>query len=443
MNFRAQIDIQKIRSDISNYIVNGTLDERVLQCLMTPEGFVPKECELWDYKETANTDAVSKGKTILQITSFYNAYGGYILYGIAENGDLKNYKAKGINPNCVDEQQIRTLLREYTGEVIDFSYIEISHFHNSENLLFGLLHIPKRSLTDPPLFFIKNGPEDKKGKLIFQKDQAYVRIHDNCMVAQGKKALQFLFGKRELEIDGSENNLRNLASKEIIQDHNLPDRRVICSKFFGRDAIIERLWLWLSDEFSKTRLLAGEGGKGKTSIAYEFCEEVCRARPFNLTRVFWVTAKEKQFSGMQNEYIDMPETHFYDLNSLLQALCAGFAILEKEIESGNVRILKKKLQDALRLFPSLVVIDDIDSVQNLDDQKRILELCSEISSGTQSYFLLTTRMNLISSSDICITVPGLSKIEYQPYVTYLNEFIGSPPIKKGDINLLWESLMSQ
>ncbi|MDX6446834.1 MAG: hypothetical protein QOH71_3908 [Blastocatellia bacterium] len=433
------LDLYEVQAKMAKFITSGTLDQRVLKALMSADGFVPKECELWDYKTTANGDALSKAKTVMQILSFYNAYGGYILYGVIEDGSKEKYLAKGITANCVNQQQIGMLIKEYTGESIDFTYREVPVRHGGENLLFGILHVPKRPGNHPPVFFAKNGPDVKPHIPLFQKDHAYVRLQDNCIAAKDKKALQFLFGPRELEIDSSKDHKRSFAPRALILDHNLPDRDVICSRFFGRDEIIERLWLWLSDEFSTTRVLAGDGGRGKTSIAYEFCEEVCRARPFELSRIFWVTAKQKQFSGTLNDYRHMPETHFNDFESLLRALCLGYAMLETEVDDVALRHQRKSLQSALRLFPSLIIVDDIDSVEDLNEQKRILELCSAISAGTPSRFLLTTRMNLTASNDVCLRVPGLSEEEYRPYVDYLVEKLNGPIIGKKEFQALWKA----
>ena len=263
MSMDQSFDLNEIRLRVAKFIKSGALDQRIPKTLMSADGFVPKECELWDYKETANGDSVSRAKTVLQILSFYNAYGGYIVYGVAEEDSKEHYSAKGIMPNCVDTQQIGMLIKEYTGESIDFSYREMPVKHDGKNLLFGILHIPKRPSHLPPVFFAKNGPDIKPRLPLFLKDQAYVRLQDNCVAAKDKKALQFLFGPRELEPDSSEGRLRLFAPRELILDHNLPDRSVICSRFFGRDEIIERLWLWLSDEFSTTSSLSRRRWKRK------------------------------------------------------------------------------------------------------------------------------------------------------------------------------------
>jgi len=423
---------------IASYVLQGTFDQRVIQTLMLPDGFVPKECEFWDYKTTTNSDAVSKAKTVLQAVSFYNAYGGYIIYGVAQGAKKGAYSPLSLEAEIVNEQQLKALIQDYTGEATDISYRELQVPCDRRDTLFGILHIPKRSNKTPPVSFQKNGPDVKPRDPLFRAGEVYVRLQDNCIPAKDKKSWQFLFGSRECE-EGVKDQLRLSTVRESILDHNLPDRNLICSRFFGRDDIFERLWLWLSDEFSRTRVLAGEGGKGKTSIAYEFSQEICRTKPYDLQRVFWVTAKSKQFAGLRNEYVETPETNFHDLQSLLHGLCSGYAILEQELENASVSLLKKRLQEALKVFPSLIVIDDVDSIPELDEQKRILEMALQVSAGTSSRFLLTTRMNLTSSSDVCIPVSGLHEDEHRLYLNYLNETIGGPRITTPDAELLWKT----
>jgi len=45
----ANVDLQHIRRSLAGYVLQGTLDQRVIQPLMVPDGFVPKEYEFWDY----------------------------------------------------------------------------------------------------------------------------------------------------------------------------------------------------------------------------------------------------------------------------------------------------------------------------------------------------------------------------------------------------------
>ena len=168
----------------------------------------------------------------------------------------------------------------------------------------------------------------------------------------------------------------------------MPDRNFICPKFFGRDRIIEEIWKWLGESFVYAKVLAGDGGKGKTSIAYEFAQEVCRVKPYQLEKVIWLTAKSSQFVAEADRYVNVPETHFSCTESLLRAICSELAILDEETEGASVPLLKKILRAALALVPTLVVVDDVDSVEP-EEQKGIIETAIQMASS-QARFLLTT-----------------------------------------------------
>ena len=205
------------------------------------------------------------------------------------------------------------------------------------------------------------------------------------------------------------------TSAKIIVDHNLPDRNFICAKFVGRDQEIEELWTWLAAELANTKVLAGDGGKGKTSIAYEFAEEVCRTKPYGIEKVVWLTAKSRQFVGILDQFVNVPQTNYFDLESLLKSMCAELATLEKEIEGASIPMLKRLVNKAVDKIACLVVIDDVDST-DLDEQRKIFETTMQFP-GSRARFLLTTRMNIMFSSARCITVGGMDKDDYEEYVT--------------------------
>lgn len=412
------LDISKVQRQIYDFVAAGTLDERVLDRLWCDGKFVPKECELWDYKRHVSTEAETKAKTVLQVVSFYNTYGGYLIYGVDEVENDRVFLPIGINENDLDLQQLRECIRNYTGEVIDVSY-NVVNFSLAGNVALGVLHIPKRPASVSPVFFGKNGPAVGQNKLLFQKDQAFIRLQDSCVPAVKKTEMQLLFGPRNL---AWQDEAPFPLSREEPLYNNLPDRNLICSSFVGREAIIEQLWRWLGDPFSHVKLLAGDGGKGKTSIAYEFTEEVCRNKPFDFEKVVWLTAKSRQFFGIHDEYRSMPETHFGDVTTLLQAICEELAVLEVEIEGASPNLVKKTVKRQLETIPCLIVIDDVDSLE-VDEQKKVMELAMQLS-GTKSRLLLTTRMNLSYSADSCITVPGLGLNEFRAYLEMWEEKLG-------------------
>lgn len=431
----AQIDLRPIREAISEFIRNGTLDGRVIDALTLKNELVPKECELWDYKKQSGSDAVSLGKTVLQIVSFHNTYGGYLIFGVEEMEPDTRFIPVGVDENSLSVRQLKDRLRNYTASEIDITYREFEHKVEQHNFRFGLLHIPKRPCEATPVFFGKNGPEIEKGKNLFLQNESYIRAQDKCVVAKSCEEFQLLFGRRENPfLWDTKSPTYTLAGSRIIVDHNLPDRNFICPKFVGRKEILQDLWRWLADELVTAMVLAGDGGKGKTSTAYQFAEEVCRAKPYDVDKVIWLTAKKRQFVADLDEFVNVPETHFYDVDSLLKAICLELAILEREIEGASIEMLKKLVKNAMSNIPCFVVIDNVDSC-NANHQRMILEAALQ-TSNSRSRFLLTTRMNFSYSNASCITVGGFQRDEYHEHVANLLNRMKLPPLTPKQIDLM-------
>ena len=170
------------------------------------------------------------------------------------------------------------------------------------------------------------------------------------------------------------------------------------------------------------------------SIAYEFAQEVCRVKPYQLEKVIWLTAKSSQFVAEADRYVNVPETHFSCTESLLRAICSELAILDEETEGASVPLLKKILRAALALVPTLVVVDDVDSVEP-EEQKGIIETAIQMASS-QARFLLTTRMNFYLSSHTCITVGGLERAEYREYVKSIIQKMGMAVLQPKQIEAM-------
>ena len=421
---KEQVNLRPIRQRIAGLINDAAVDGRILECLVCGSTLAPKECELWDYKREIQKDRVSLAEAVLQIVSFYNTYGGYLIYGVEEVTHDREFIPTAITKGSLDVQQLRQQLVNFTGDgEIDITYAEVAHAVGDTACLFGVLHIPKRRRDRVPAFFGKDGPEKRPGKPVFHENSVYMRVQDKCVQARTKDDYQLLFGERLNPFLWDTEALEYVRpERSIVVEHNLPDRSFICPRFIGRDQIIEDLWKWLADELAGARVLAGEGGKGKTSIAYEFAEEVCRTRPYGVEKIMWLTAKTKQFIGELDEFRRVPQTDFYDLASLLEAMCRELALTESEIEGASVPMLKKLLKGALERFRCLIVIDDVDSTDQ-EQQKLILEAAMQFP-GSGTRFLVTTRMNLTYSSSMSITVPGLDKDDYAEYVGELIDRFG-------------------
>lgn len=406
------LSLAQVQARICEHIRNGTLDSRVLEALSMTDEFVPHECALWDYKREQKTDALALAELARDISSFYNTFGGYIVVGVDEADRDARFVPSGFDLPQVDQTQIRQVIRTYTGADISVTTRRLIHRLGATENEFILIHVPQRPDSAAPLVFEKNGPDVKPRVPLFVPGEIYLRPADQSVKVRGSDDLVFLNGNRDASL------LFRTAVPEShghLLEHNLPDRASICAEFVGRDDILQNLWRWFGDEFSRVRVLAGEGGKGKTSIAYQFAERVCRTRPSGLQKVVWLTAKARQFSAFANTYALLPEPQFHDLPSLLRQLSQQLAVLESEVEGASDQLLKRNVAAGLQQFPCLIVIDDVDSIPEIDEQRRIHEAAAQICSGTKSRALLTTRMNLSYSSDTCIQVGGMGIVDYRVF----------------------------
>jgi hypothetical protein len=431
-----ELKIQDIKRQLAQHVAQGKLDIGVVDALRQGEHFAPIECEVLDFKEQCGEDALSLGKTVRQIVSFYNTYGGYLLYGVAETQSETEFRLVGVPKDSIDVKQLKDKIKNYTGSSIAIS---LQYFHlpasSEEKKFVALLHVPKRVSPDP-LAFGKDGPGDGKNRQIFRADDIYFRAGDECLEAKGKH-IAFLNGLRPNPLQAATAVLEEEVRRKVITDQNLPDRNFICPRFVGREAVLEALWSWLADDFSHARVLAGAGGLGKTSIAYEFAKELCVEAAAQFEKIIWVTAKKQQFSGISNNYLDVPETHFETFKELLSTIAAALGYLDSELEGASEKMLKKMVKDGLQTTPAFMVVDDVDSLTP-DEQKRVLETGMMLG-GTGSRLLMTTRFNQSYSPDIAITIEGLEGDEYREYLAALQDRFKSPPLTARQILHLHET----
>lgn len=353
----SDIRLVEIKKTLSNFVKQGRIDSELVKLIARGNKCIPLECELLDYKEMLEDDKISYAKAMIRIVSLYNTYGGYLIFGVAEISSEVDFEIVGISHGTLDLERLKAMLKEYTGEriALTLQYFEVANLKG--DLRVAAIFVPKRK--DPePLCFGKTGPEDGK-KPIFTKDDSFYRKGDECLLVKGKAAL-FLAGPRNCPYEEPDRRFGGLLRKNATLINNLPDRGFICARFVGRKGEIDQLWAWFSDDFSHVRVLAGEGGLGKTSIAYRFAEEICAEVDSGLERVLWLTAKKHQFSGLSNNAIDVPETHYETYSGLLNTLCGEFGFLDDELSGASEKLLKKYIQQGASITPSLVVVDDVD-----------------------------------------------------------------------------------
>lgn len=363
-------------------VAAGSLDPAILKELHSRGTAVP-ECEVLDFKQQLPDSDLEYAKTVRDLVALHNSFGGFLVFGVREVEKDRTFALVGVEENKLQVAKLRDLARAYLGHDLRIAPLGM----HVESVFLDGVWVAKRATGENPVRFVKNGPEEKPGKPCFRKNEIVFRRLESNGVAQAPEDFDFLFSVRRppsLEL-----STEDVVSEEPL-DHNLPDRAFICSRFVGRKTDIGDLWQWLADDFSRVRLIAGEGGLGKTSLAYRFCEElVSRAiKPFE--RVVWLTAKERQFIAAEDAHRDTGHTDFHDAESLFRAIAAAHGCVDSDFEGQDARQLMKLALESCATMPSFVVVDDVDSLTP-PDQQRALEFGMRTPQGTK--MLLTTRVN--------------------------------------------------
>lgn len=425
-------NIADIKQKISEFSRQGKLSSDLLDLLCKDGLCAPIEFECLDYKEGIEKTPYAKAKLVQQVVSFYNTFGGYLVFGVAETEPEIRFDIVGMPSSELDIESLKASIKEFTGERIQVTLMPLEAVDaNSNRVPVAVLHIPKRSQAIPPLHFLKNGPGNDQKKPIFLKDEIYSRRGDECVEAKGPRILE-LTGERpnpHLTNGGAALTAR-LRINRI--PHNLPDRNSICPKFIGRDKSVDALWRWLGDDLSHVKVLAGEGGLGKSSIAFEFAERVSETRDVPFDLLIWLTAKEQQFNALEDKFIRVPERHFASYDELLRAICERLAFTNDELNGATSTELKLMFKKGLALFNSLIIIDDIDSLLP-EEQRQVLEL-GMIMGSSVSRLLLTTRFNQSYSMDTVIKISGFAlEDEFPDYLKSLRERLVFPALKPREI----------
>lgn len=430
-------NVTDLRKKIAEFSSQGKLSTELLRVICIDGLCAPIECELLDYKEDIDTSTYGKGKLVLRIVSFYNSYGGYLIFGVQETEPESKFDVIGIDPEKLDVEALKASVKAYTGERIQITALSFTEYDSKKQPKTVLvLHIPQRGHGIPPLHFIKDGPGNDQKKPLFIKDSVYCRVADECIEARGPKILALNSERRIPYLSDGEVPLPPQFRINRLP-HNLPDRNFICARFVGRDAILNSLWRWLGDDLSHMKVLAGEGGLGKSSIAYEFVERVSENPGAPFEQVVWLTAKEKQFRAFEDEYVNVPERHFTNYEQLLLAICDKLPYTSTELEGATLSELKRMVKAGLAETPSLIVVDDVDSLSP-DEQKQVLELGGFIA-ASDSRLIFTTRFNQSVSNDNVIKLDGLNAAdEFPQYIQSLRERISFPELSAANIAKIHE-----
>ena len=110
----------------------------------------------------------------------------------------------------------------------------------------------------------------------------------------------------------------------MLESATLPPRESIAQMFVGRQSELAELNDWLADQFGRLWVLAGDGGKGKTAIAYEFAVATVQDPPSSLEIVIWLSAKSRRFESGQ--FVDIENPDFWDQASVVDWILRAYGV---------------------------------------------------------------------------------------------------------------------
>ena len=175
----------------------------------------------------------------------------------------------------------------------------------------------------------------------------------------------------------------------------LPPATEIVFEFVGRDSEIRTLSSWLTTETSRQLVIWGYGGSGKSTLAYQFARAVRDGAPANLQAVIWLSAKVREYvEGTTRDRT----ADFDSIQSFGSALWTALY----DASPSSEQLSREEIVSELSVTPSLLVVDDLDSV--LEDEDLTHFLLYELPLS-KSRILYTTRQR----------IPGLQTIDVKGF----------------------------
>ncbi len=192
-------------------------------------------------------------------------------------------------------------------------------------------------------------------------------------------------------------------------ESQLPQREAIVIDFIGRKKEKKDLWEWFKDPVSRRWALSGEGGKGKSALAYNFALEVKFEAPQPFQTVFWLTAKKVRF--LEGSVI-ATEPDFSDLDSVLSRILTFYGWVDEVAYPTESK--RKKVLELLDEFPALIVVDDVDSLES--ENEDAIEFFSLHLPETKSKVLFTSRRIIFGMGGTTTHVKGFDAHEAAEFI---------------------------
>ena len=187
----------------------------------------------------------------------------------------------------------------------------------------------------------------------------------------------------------------------------LPTQDSIYLEFVGRTGLLDQLELCFRESENRRCLLAGDGGKGKSAVAYRFAQQLAQS-PGRFQLIVWLSAKRRRFEEGRAVPIAAPD--FTGIEDAVDRLLNEYGALDEDLKKP-LGERKQLLFDWLNSYPAFIVADDIDTL--LEDFDVVSLFTHEIP-HTQSAVLLTSRRDIPGIRNF--VVKGFDLAEAQQFV---------------------------
>lgn len=404
---------------VFSWIQSGHLGEDVLSELVVDDVAISDEAVLWDYKQRLprlplgvkpsdslkETHNVAMQEIVKDAVAFYNSYGGYLVIGVNDDRVALGYADE------FDVSDLNKRIHGAVGHTVACSY-RVFKYRTKESAVIdlGLLFIPRRANNETPAQFRKNSSSRPNGSLIYRAREFYIRDLDQCRPAESTEDFEFLFSPNKRSV------IADIPELSPPLQNNLVVRDFELGRLIGRQAEIAALWSWLADPLSPIRLVWGLGGVGKTSLVYTFAERLIFGAPGSFEKLIWLSAKQRTFSALKNEFVDTIRSDFLDIETFLMALLLelGFPSQQLDPDWGREELVEQVIHH-LEAFSSVVVVDDVDTLKS-EEQQEIFHLILQIFARARSKAIMTARLSLGAPATQFIEVRGLPLPDFAEFV---------------------------
>lgn len=193
-------------------------------------------------------------------------------------------------------------------------------------------------------------------------------------------------------------------------DDSMPAAETVVENFVGRGDELMQLRAWLRHPHKNRWMLVGDGGKGKSAIAYEFAREVIDAAPPGLCGAFWLSAKRRKYQT--DRVVDIPTPDFTTLGDCLDRILVDYGhtdALDLPVDQRQEQVLS-----LLTDLPCLLVVDDLDSVD--EENEDVVEFLTLMAPQTRSKVLLTSRRKFAGMGSTQTPIVGLAESDALAFI---------------------------